>query len=197
MAYNKEFVEKWLSRFHDVILENKEYLSELDTPIGDQDHGFNMARGVEAYNASIAKAPAKDCGDAFAKLAMAMLSKVGGASGPLYGSAFLALGKVLRGKEEFTDQDLAAAVTEGLKAIQGRGHAHEGEKTMVDVWAPVSRALTAGKLTLGEIDGFVEATKPLKATKGRASYLGDRSIGHIDPGAASSGIFFRTFLQTK
>ena len=127
MAYNKEFVEKWLSRFHDVILENKEYLSELDTPIGDQDHGFNMARGVEAYKASISNAPAKERGDAVAKLAMAMLSKVGGASGPLYGSAFLAFGQGLRGKEECTDQELAAAVTAGLKAITRRGQSAAGD----------------------------------------------------------------------
>ncbi len=197
MVYDKAFVDRWLSEFSAEIIKSKEYLSELDAPIGDSDHGFNMARGVEAYQATIAKTPAKDCGDDFLKLAMAMISRVGGASGPLYGSAFLGMSKALKGKAEFNDADFATAVEEGLKAIQSRGHAREGEKTMVDVWGPVSKALKEGSLTSKQVEDFVQATKPLRATKGRASYLGERSVGHIDPGATSSGIFFKTFLDTK
>ena len=192
---NLEFVNRWLALFASQIKAEKEYIADLDRAIGDADHGFNMAKGVEAYEATIAKTAPKDPADAFMKLAMAMLSKVGGASGPLYGSAFMGVSKALKGKAEFSAEDLAAAVEAGLASIQSRGKAQEGEKTMVDVWAPVARSLKAGDLTEEKVDSFVNATVPIKATKGRASYLGDASIGHIDPGSYSSGVFFKAMLK--
>lgn len=197
MAYTLDFFNKWIEAFGDQIIAQKEYITELDAPIGDSDHGMNMARGLEAYRAAIAKAPAKTPAEVFQKLAMAMLSKVGGSSGPLYGSAFLALYTALKGKAEVTDEDFAQAVAKATLAIESRGRSKEGEKTMDDVWGPVSRALAAKDLTVEKVDAFVNATAPLKATKGRASYVGDRSIGHVDPGSYSSGLFFKTFLTTK
>lgn len=193
--YNLEFVNAWIDRFATVIEAEKEKITQFDADIGDADHGFNMAKGVAAYKANVAKTPAKDPADAFMKLAMAMLSKVGGASGPLYGSAFMGVSKALKGKAEFSLEDLSTAIEAGLTAIENRGKSHEGEKTMDDVWGPVSRVLKEGRLpTAEEIDGFVNATIPMKATKGRASYLGERSIGHVDPGSYSSGVFFKALL---
>lgn len=197
MAYTLDFVNKWLELFGDQILKEKEFITELDAPIGDSDHGMNMARGIENYRASIAKLAPKDPAGAFKTLAMMMLSKVGGSSGPLYGSAFLAISMALKGKNEFTDKDLAEAIAKGFASIESRGKSHEGEKTMDDVWGPVSRDLANGTLTKEKIDSYVKATGPIKATKGRASYLGDRSIGHIDPGSYSSGIFFKSMLEAK
>lgn len=197
MTYNLDFVNRWMKAFGAEIIAQKEYISDLDAAIGDSDHGFNMAKGMEAYEATIAKTPAKNPSDVFMKLAMVMLSKVGGSSGPLYGSAFMKISAALKGKDEFTLNDFATGVEQGLQVIEMRGRSHEGEKTMDDVWGPVSRALKEGSLTPEQVDKFVEATKPLKATKGRASYLGDRSIGHVDPGSYSSGLFFKTFLTTK
>lgn len=195
--YNLEFVNRWLDIFAADIDAQKEYITQLDADIGDADHGFNMARGVQAYLDTVAKTPAKDPADAFQKLAMALLGKVGGASGPLYGSAFLGVSKALKGKAEFSDEDLAAAIEAGLAAIESRGKSTEGEKTMDDVWGPVARALKDGILTEEAVDSFVQATVPLQATKGRASYLGERSIGHIDPGAFSSGVLFKAMLKAR
>ncbi len=197
MTYDINFINRWLSSFKDVIVKEEHFISDLDAAIGDADHGFNMAKGMTNFELSLQKTPAKNPADAFMKLAMAMLSKVGGSSGPLYGSAFMAMSKALKGKDEFTLADFAKAVSDGLVAIEARGRSKEGEKTMDDVWGPVSRALTAGALTVEDVDKFVNATAPIKATKGRASYVGDRSIGHVDPGSYSSGLFFKTFLTTK
>lgn len=198
MAYDLDFTLNWLNKFGNEIIEQKQYISELDAAIGDADHGFNMAKGVEAFRASIEKTPAKDPSDAFMKLAMAMLSKVGGSSGPLYGTAFMKMSTGLKGKVEFSIEDFAKAVALAFEGIKARGqNSQEGEKTMDDVWGPVSRDLASNCLTIEKIDSYVEKTKPMKATKGRASYLGDNSIGHIDPGAYTSGIFFKTFLKTE
>lgn len=196
--YDLTFVNKWLDSFASAVEAQKEFITQLDADIGDADHGFNMAKGLAAYQATVAKTPAKDPADAFMKLAMSMLSKVGGASGPLYGSAFMGVSKALKGKTDIQLADLAAAVAAGLASIESRGKSTEGEKTMNDVWGPVSRILASGRMpTVEEVEGFVEATKPLKATKGRASYLGERSVGHIDPGAYSSGLLFKALVTTS
>ncbi|MED4344037.1 dihydroxyacetone kinase subunit DhaL [Heyndrickxia coagulans] len=186
-----ETATDWLHRFAEKINENKAYLSELDSAVGDGDHGSNMARGVAAMEEKLAAGGFATVQDVLKTAAMALLGKVGGASGPLYGSALIAMAKQA-GENE---QDVAAMVKAGLEGIQKRGKAEKGEKTMVDVWMPACEALASGSLTKEAIQSAVEATKEMKATKGRASYLGERSIGHLDPGAVSSGYLFEALLE--
>ncbi|MEE8690991.1 MAG: dihydroxyacetone kinase subunit DhaL [Heyndrickxia coagulans] len=186
-----ETATDWLHRFAEKINENKAYLSELDSAVGDGDHGSNMARGVAAMEEKLAAGGFATVQDVLKTAAMALLGKVGGASGPLYGSALIAMAKQA-GENE---QDVAAIVKAGLEGIQKRGKAEKGEKTMVDVWIPACEALASGSLTKEAIQSAVEATKEMKATKGRASYLGERSIGHLDPGAVSSGYLFEALLE--
>nr|WP_017553522.1 dihydroxyacetone kinase subunit DhaL [Heyndrickxia coagulans] len=186
-----ETATDWLHRFAEKINENKAYLSELDSAVGDGDHGSNMARGVAAMEEKLAAGGFATVQDVLKTAAMALLGKVGGASGPLYGSALIAMAKQA-GENE---QDVAAIVKAGLEGIQKRGKAEKGEKTMVDVWIPACEALASGSLTKEVIQSAVEATKEMKATKGRASYLGERSIGHLDPGAVSSSYLFEALLE--
>ncbi|UZH05839.1 dihydroxyacetone kinase subunit DhaL [Heyndrickxia coagulans] len=186
-----ETATDWLHRFAEKINENKAYLSELDSAIGDGDHGSNMARGVAAMEEKLEAGGFATVQDVLKTAAMALLGKVGGASGPLYGSALIAMAKQA-GENE---QDVAAIVKAGLEGIQKRGKAEKGEKTMVDVWMPACEALASGSLTKETIQSAVEATKEMKATKGRASYLGERSIGHLDPGAVSSSYLFEALLE--
>lgn len=181
---------KWMELFNEKIQAHKALLIELDTPIGDSDHGSNMARGMQHVTEALAAKEPESLADLFKTVAMQLLSKVGGASGPLYGSAFLNISKAAE-----QEADIAEQVKEGLAGIQKRGKANLGEKTMVDVWAAVAEALAEDTLTTDSIKGFVEATKDIKATKGRASYVGERSIGHIDPGSYSSGLLFEAMLE--
>ncbi|MFU2163544.1 dihydroxyacetone kinase subunit DhaL [Streptococcus pluranimalium] len=183
---------KWMSLFNDKIQENKAYLSDLDTPIGDGDHGGNMARGMAAVMENLDGKNFASADDVFKVVSMQLISKVGGASGPLYGSAFMGLTKSLKAGD-----GLLKGLQDGLEMIEKRGKAQVGEKTMVDVWTPVLDALNQGSLTADMIDQAVEATKDLKATKGRASYVGERSLGHIDPGSYSSGLLFKALLETE
>ena len=186
----------WIATFADAVIAKKEFLSDLDTPIGDGDHGFNMARGLAAVKEALEATPPQTLTDVFKTVAMQLLSKVGGASGPLYSSAFLAMIKAIDNKETLTNEEVADMLQAGLDSVKMRGKAEVGEKTMIDLWTPAINALREGQLNDSVIDQFVEATAPIKATKGRASYLGDRSIGHIDPGSYSSGIFFKAMLQS-
>lgn len=178
----------WLKAFNEKIQEHKDYLSELDTPIGDGDHGANMARGMEFVMSAIEEKNPASAADALKLTAMQLLSHVGGASGPLYGSAFLGMSM----KADASTEEMLEA---GLQQIQKRGHAEVGEKTMVDLWSPAIEAMCEGNLTPDAIETLVEATGPMRATKGRASYTGDRSIGHIDPGACSSGYLMTSLLE--
>ncbi|MGX7352050.1 dihydroxyacetone kinase [Enterococcus canis] len=189
-------IQAWLDKFTQAIETNKAYLSDLDTPIGDGDHGNNMARGMAAYQEAFAKQNPATISDTFKVLSMALISKVGGASGPLYGSAFMNLTKATKDLTVIQKDELGALVAQGLAGIQARGKAEVGDKTMVDVWAPVAAALQQGQLTTETITVAKEGTKELVAKKGRASYLGERSLGHIDPGAASSALLFETLLET-
>lgn len=184
--------KQWLIIFANKIKDNAAYLSELDKEIGDGDHGSNMVRGVEAMEAQLSEDDFASLENLFKTAAMALLGKIGGASGPLYGSALIDMAK----QAKSDDSELATLLNAGLKGIQKRGKAEPGEKTMVDVWHPVIEALEDNALSKTTIKEAVEATKSLKATKGRASYYGDRSIGHIDPGAASSGYFFEAMLES-
>ncbi|AWP36673.1 MULTISPECIES: dihydroxyacetone kinase subunit DhaL [Heyndrickxia] len=181
----------WLKTFAAQVEEQKAYLSDLDSAIGDGDHGSNMARGTKAMAEKLEEGGFKTVQDVFKTAAMALLSKIGGASGPLYGSALIAMAK----QAGETETDVAGIVKAGLAGIQKRGKAEQGEKTMVDVWIPVCEALDSGNLSKEVIQSAVARTKDMKATKGRASYLGERSVGHLDPGAVSSGYLFEALLK--
>lgn len=180
----------WMETFNKKIQENKDYLSELDSPIGDGDHGGNMARGMAAVTQELSEKDYETADQVFKVVAMQLLSKVGGASGPLYGSAFMGITKASQ-----AGADLADTLQAGLDMIQKRGKAELGEKTMVDVWIPVIVALRESQLTTETIHKAVQGTKDIAATKGRASYVGERSIGHIDPGSFSSGLLFEAMLE--
>jgi dihydroxyacetone kinase-like protein len=192
---NQEKIVLWFKKWAAVINEEKMYISDLDNAIGDGDHGFNMSKGVTAYLEARNSKEVGSITDELKLIGMTLLSKVGGASGPLYGSAFLAMAKLSGDKTELSIEELVDMLQAGIDSIMKRGKAVRYEKTMVDLWVPAIEKLREGTLTPSTVDELVEATGPLKATKGRASYLGDRSIGHIDPGSYSSGILFKKLIE--
>ena len=177
-----------------VIERHADELTSLDQAIGDGDHGINMKRGFEAVAAESAALSAKNWPDFLKGVGTTLVMKVGGASGPLYGTLFMSLGKEL--PAEPTRADLAKAFRAAILAVQARGKAERGNKTMLDVLHPVAEALEAGTFSAAALTrtahDAAEATKPLKAIRGRASFLGDRSIGHMDPGARSSALLIET-----
>jgi dihydroxyacetone kinase-like protein len=176
------------------IIAAADELTELDSAIGDADHGLNMKRGFEAVLADKATILAKSPGEALKALGMTLVMKVGGASGPLYGTLFMTLGKEL--PAEPTVADLARALQAAVEALKARGKADFDNKTMLDVLGPVATHLASGTASFDSVRALAaaraEATVPMKAIKGRASFLGDRSIGHMDPGARSSQILIET-----
>lgn len=182
-------LKKWMELFSPKITANEKYLCELDAPIGDSDHGFNMKRGMDAVVTKLNSAP-DDLTICFKTIAMALISTVGGASGPLYGTAFLEMAKESQKSNNIVDLLEAA-----LAGIKKRGGATTGDKTMVDVWSVVIEAIKQDALTTEKIEAAVLATKDMIAKKGRASYLGERSINHIDPGSQSSGYLFESLLE--
>ena len=168
------------------VIAHADELTALDQAIGDGDHGLNMKRGFEAVLAEIDAHAAKPLPDALKAIGMALVMKVGGASGPLYGTLFMALGKEL--PAEPTIADAARALGAAIDAVKARGKSDVGQKTMLDVLAPLREALLADKDPVAAANAAAEATVPMKAVRGRASFLGDRSIGHMDPGARSSAL---------
>ncbi|MDX5079289.1 dihydroxyacetone kinase subunit DhaL [Lactobacillus jensenii] len=192
MQLTLDVYEKWLRLFAKKVESNKLYLSELDAAIGDGDHGNNMARGVSAVKEGFNLKTPQDLTSALKLTAMAFISKVGGASGPLYGTAFLEMAKA----SSKTD-DLSELLEAALAGIKKRGGATAGDKTMVDVWEKVLPTIKDGSISEDGIEEAVEATKDMQAKKGRASYLGERSIGHLDPGAVSSGYLFNSLLKAE
>ncbi|WP_373471570.1 dihydroxyacetone kinase subunit DhaL [Carnobacterium alterfunditum] len=184
---------RWMELFNEKIQQEKDYLTQLDTPIGDSDHGNNMSRGMAHVVEAIDTQSPDSLEELLKLVTTTLLSKVGGASGPLYGSAFMGMLKTYQGDGSSWSKVLQG----GLESIQKRGKAEVGDKTMIDVWAPVVQAAENEQLTDEVIDEAVEATKPLKAKKGRASYVGERSIGHIDPGAYSSALLFHAMLEAE
>ena len=198
----REDVLTWLTCYRQVLKDNKDYLTELDSAIGDADHGANMDRG---FNAVVAKLPSvedKDIGTILKTAGMTLVSTVGGAGGPLYGTFFMRAGMAVDGKAELTPDELAAAFDAGVAGVQQRGKATPGEKTMLDSLTPaclaLHEALNRGDDLKVSLDAAAAAaeqgmkdTIPMLATKGRASYLGERSIGHQDPGATSSFLLFQ------
>lgn len=177
-----------------VIDGHAEELTTLDQAIGDGDHGINMKRGFEAVAADAAALSARSWPEFLKGVGTTLVMKVGGASGPLFGTLFMALGKEL--PEKPARDDLVRAFRAAIRAVQARGKAERGHKTMLDVLIPVAESLEAGSFTAAEITRTAheaaEATKPIKAIRGRASFLGDRSIGHMDPGARSSALLVET-----
>ncbi|MBC1404872.1 dihydroxyacetone kinase subunit L [Listeria welshimeri] len=196
MTYNKDWALRWLNDFGERVQENKQLLSDLDQAIGDGDHGINMARGLSELKKAFTEKEPADLKDVFKTAGMTMVSKVGGASGPLYGTAFLNMSKAVD-SNTIDAIGLTKVIEAGLEGIEKRGKSHAGEKTMIDVWEPVVHALHQEDLTDDVVDAALQKTKDLKATKGRASYLGERSIGHLDPGAYSSALLFHAMLQTE
>lgn len=171
-----------------VIQKNKDFLTELDMPIGDSDHGINLARGFQAVEAKLPGLAGKDIGTVLKTVGMTLVSTVGGASGPLYGTAFMYAGGKMAGKMEVNLDDFVVMMETAIDGIKKRGKATTGEQTMLDAMVPALEAIKAeGTLAAGlkAAEAGVEATKAMIATKGRASYLGERSIGHQDPGATS------------
>jgi phosphoenolpyruvate---glycerone phosphotransferase subunit DhaL len=203
----KDLVEL-VSRYAGVVADNRSYLVELDAAIGDADHGENLHRGMQAALAALSAAPDAERvpSDVLRAVATALISKVGGAAGPLYGTAFLRAGTAVKDKAELEPGDVVAAIRAGLDGVVARGKASTGDKTMVDAWSPAlaagESALAAGTPLPGILAAVAEAaeegmraTVPLVARKGRASYLGERSAGHQDPGATSTALLFRTMAD--
>ena len=187
----------------DVIIANKEKLTELDAAIGDADHGINMTRGFEAVRTKLVAAKPEDIGGLLKLVGMTLISTVGGASGPLYGTAFMRAAAVAHGKTAIDTDTAAQILNAAIGGIKDRGKAVRGEKTMLDALEPAYEAFTQAMvkgasltdcLTLATAAAAsgVEYTKTIIATKGRASYLGERSIGHQDPGATSSYLMLAT-----
>lgn len=192
MELTKELLAEWISRFYEKIQNNKGYLSDLDAAIGDGDHGNNMARGMQAVTESLEKNETADTTQSLKLIAMALISKVGGASGPLYGTAFLEMAKASN-----DTKDLGELLQKALSGIEKLGGAQPNDKTMVDVWNKVVSKADDSSLTNADIEAAVESTKDMVAKKGRASYLGERSVGHLDPGAVSSGYLFEALLEAE
>jgi dihydroxyacetone kinase-like protein len=174
----------------DRIIAHAEELTALDSAIGDADHGLNMKRGFEAILADKATILAKPLPEALKAIGMTLVMKVGGASGPLYGTLFMTLGKELPAEPSLADAARALGVA--VEAVKARGKADFGNKTMLDVLGPVAKHLANGPASFDSVrklaQSQAEATVPMKAIRGRASFLGERSIGHMDPGARSSAL---------
>jgi dihydroxyacetone kinase-like protein len=175
------------------MIDHADELTALDQAIGDGDHGVNMKRGFEAVLAEIDAHAAKPLPAALAAVGMTLVMKVGGASGPLYGTLFMALGKAL--PDEPTREEFIAAAEAAIAAVKARGKSDVGQKTMLDVLAPALTAFAAGRDPVAAADAAAEATVPMKAIRGRASFLGERSIGHMDPGARSSALMIAAVTE--
>jgi len=199
-----EAVLQWLENCAATYQAHKDELTQLDAAIGDADHGANMARGFTSVQGKLAGLKDKDIGAIFKAVAMTLISTVGGASGPLYGTFFLQAAAAADGKKTLTRDELLTVFGAGLQGLKNRGKAAVGEKTMVDAMAPALDAMrnTGDDSVSAALDRAVAAAKkgadstvPLVAKKGRASYLGERSAGHLDPGAASTVFLFEALQQ--
>ncbi|MBW4432377.1 MAG: dihydroxyacetone kinase subunit L [Pelatocladus maniniholoensis HA4357-MV3] len=202
----KEQILQWLQRFATLVEANKDYLTELDAAIGDADHGINMERGFKKVITQLPTVADKDIGSILKTVSMTLISTVGGASGPLYGTLFLRASTVVASKQGLSEQDILTMLQAGLDGVISRGKAQLGDKTMVDAFSPAvaafGQAVTRGEDTLSAMQQAVAAaekgmqdTTPMQAKKGRASYLGERSIGHQDPGATSVYFMLQSLLD--
>lgn len=207
MPITTEDTLQWLQQLALVLHENRDYLTQLDSAIGDADHGTNMDRGFKAVSEKLQGQAEMDIGSLLKLVGTTLVSTVGGASGPLYGTAFLRAGIAVAGKHELYATDYVALLEAAVEGVRARGKAQPGEKTMLDALTPALAAAKAAeeeKLDVAEIaarasqaaEEGMKATIPLLATKGRASYLGERSLGHQDPGATSSWLILKTLAET-
>lgn len=196
---------QWLQTFATIIEQNKDYLTQLDAAIADADHGINMDRGFKKVMIQLPSLADQDIGSILKTVSMILISSIGGASGPLYGTLFLKASAAVAGKQELTNEDMVSLLGAGLDGVLTRGKAQLGDKTMLDVLSPAistfQQAVSEGKDTLEAMQQAVAAadvamkdTIPMLAKKGRASYLGERSIGHQDPGATSSYLMLKSLL---
>lgn len=197
----------WIDRFAATVAENREYLTQLDSAIGDADHGTNIDRGMKAALGKLEGLEGDDIGSLLKTVGMTLVSTVGGAGGPLYGTLFLQMGTATAGKSELEPADWAGALDAAVDGVQMRGKAEVGDKTMIDALVPARDSFQAAladgasfeealsKSAEGAEEGM-RATIPLVARKGRASYLGERSAGHQDPGATSSQLLIKTAAET-
>ena len=191
-------IRAWIRAFAGDIAEHRAELVRLDTAIGDGDHGTNMDRGMKAAVEKLEATEGDDIGALLKAVGMALVSKVGGAAGPLYGTLFLQMGTATAGKTELEPEDWTAALEAGITGVQARGKAEPGDKTMIDALLPGLQALKDGGDVTASADAAkagMEATIPMEARKGRASYLGPRSVGHQDPGATSSHLLLRAAAE--
>jgi dihydroxyacetone kinase-like protein len=200
-------LDQWVRQFAALVAEQREYLTELDSAIGDADHGANMDRGLKAAVAALDETHPNTPGAVLSKVGITLVSTVGGASGPLYGTLFMRMGASLGDTETATPAQLAAALRAGLDGVVARGKAEPGDKTMYDALAPsidaldaaladekpLAEALSAAKAAA---EAGRDATTPWVARKGRASYLGERSVGHQDPGATSTALLISALSAT-
>jgi phosphoenolpyruvate---glycerone phosphotransferase subunit DhaL len=192
---------KWFEITNERMQQHKDYLTGLDQPIGDGDHGINMARGYQEAVTKLSQAEYQEPSEVLRDASMALLSKVGGASGPLYGTAFLKMSLAVKGLEIINTASLINGLSAALLGIKQRGKAEAGEKTLVDVWGPVVDYISSEESNLRAEDltsqarMAMERTKEMMATKGRASYFKEKSIGHIDPGSASSYYVFASLAE--
>jgi len=207
MTVGYDDVVRFVRTFAERIAENKTYLTELDSAIGDADHGINMDRGMQAVAGKLDGQAVGDLGALFKTVGMTLVSTVGGAGGPLYGTLFLQFGTATAGKDAIEPADWAAALDAAVAGVQSRGKAELQDKTMVDALVPARdafrEALEEGasfgdalRRSAEAAEAGRDATVPLVARKGRASYLGERSAGHQDPGATSSALLLRTAADT-
>ena len=201
MSLDAAWARRWIDLAAADVAEQRDYLVDLDRAIGDGDHGENMDRGFKAAVEALGQAEPASVAEVLKTVAKTLMSRVGGAAGPLYGTAFLRASKAA-GDGELDAAGVAAIIEGALGGIQARGKATTGEKTMVDAWTPALDAARAAaesgadavatlQAAATAAEAGAAATEPLRATKGRASYLGERSIGHLDPGAVSTSLILR------
>jgi len=205
MPMTKAQLLAWIDKQNAVFCDKKEYLTDLDAAIGDADHGINMNRGFAKVMEKLPTVADKDLPTILKTVGMTLMSSVGGASGPLYGTFWMKGAMALDGKAEMTTADFKAFLEAAVGGIVQRGRPELGDKTMYDLWGPVLAAVKAADdaTPLPEVvasalpvaEAALAATIPLQARKGRASYLGERSIGHPDPGATSSLFMLQTLRE--
>jgi phosphoenolpyruvate---glycerone phosphotransferase subunit DhaL len=202
VAIDRDSTLAWMTAFADEMSEHRQELVRLDTAIGDGDHGTNMNRGMQKALEKLSVAEPADAGAVLKTVAMTLISTVGGAAGPLYGTLFLQLGNALAGETEVDLASFGAAWRKGLEGVQSRGKAELGDKTMVDALGPAVEALEQAADLDGGLSAAAQAaqqgmhaTTPLVARKGRASYLGERSADHQDPGATSTYYLFKSAAE--
>ena len=205
MSLDAAWARRWIELAAADVAEQRDYLVDLDRAIGDGDHGENMDRGFKAAVEALGQAEPASVAEVLKTVAKTLMSTVGGAAGPLYGTAFLRASKAA-GDGDLDGAGVAAVIAGALDGIQARGKATTGEKTMVDAWTPALEAARAAAESGSDPAAVLEAaataaeagaaaTEPMRATKGRASYLGERSIGHLDPGAVSTSLILRAAVR--